>query len=116
LVYSLTEKPREESNARYVRPGVLDAIVLAAVVALNAVFGNRSCHMGWDIRTPFGLMFSVFGVIVTSCGFISDRVMYARWRGKNINLVWGLALLAFGDAMFLLGMRRPRASVEREKQ
>lgn len=64
--------------------------------------------MGLDIRTPIGLMFSVFGVILTIYGLVSDRVIYGRSLGININLGWGLALLAFGIIMLLLGMRRGR--------
>jgi hypothetical protein len=51
-------------------------------------------------------MFSVFGVILTVYGFLSDRVIYDRSLGIKINLVWGLALLAFGAGMLMLGMRR----------
>ena len=63
--------------------------------------------MGLDIRTPIGLMFSVFGVILTIYGFTSDRAIYARSLGINVNLVWGLALLAFGAGMLLLGIGGP---------
>jgi SSS family solute:Na+ symporter len=38
LVYSLTEKPSEESVAWYMRPAVLGAIVIAMAVALNIIF------------------------------------------------------------------------------
>jgi solute:Na+ symporter, SSS family len=38
LVYSLTEKPREEGTAWYARPAVLGVAVLIAVVALNFLF------------------------------------------------------------------------------
>lgn len=64
--------------------------------------------MGLDIRVPIGLMFSVFGVILTIYGFLSDRAIYGRSLGININFVWGLALLVFGICMLLLGMRRGR--------
>ena len=64
--------------------------------------------MGLDIRVPIGLMFSVFGVILTIYGLLSDRAIYGRSLGININLIWGLALLAFGAIMLLLGMRRGR--------
>ena len=64
--------------------------------------------MGLDIRTPIGLMFSVFGVILTTYGFLSNPAIYGRSLGININLAWGLALLAFGIIMLLLGMRRGR--------
>jgi hypothetical protein len=64
--------------------------------------------MGLDIRTPIGLMFSVFGVILTIYGFLSNPAIYGRSLGINVNLVWGLALLAFGIGMLLLGMCRGR--------
>jgi hypothetical protein len=62
--------------------------------------------MGLDIRTPIGLIFSVFGVILTIYGLLSDRAIYVRSLGININLVWGLTLLAFGTGMLVLSMRR----------
>jgi hypothetical protein len=62
--------------------------------------------MSLDLRVPIGLMFSVFGVILTIYGFVSDRSIYARSLGINVNLIWGLALLVFGISMLLLGMRR----------
>ena len=64
--------------------------------------------MGLDIRTPIGLIFSVFGVILTIYGLLSDRAIYVRSLGININLVWGLTLLAFGTGMLVLSMRRRR--------
>ena len=45
--------------------------------------------MSLDIRTPIGLMFSVFGVILTVYGFLSDPAIYGRSLGININLVGG---------------------------
>jgi hypothetical protein len=65
--------------------------------------------MGLDIRVPIGLMFSVFGVILTIYGLLSDRAIYGRSLGININLIWGLALLAFGAIMLLLSMCRRRS-------
>jgi hypothetical protein len=51
-------------------------------------------------------MFSVFGIILTVFGLISDRAIYARSLGININLDWGLALLVFGALMLFFGIRR----------
>ncbi len=62
--------------------------------------------MGLDIRIPIGLMFSVFGVILAAYGLLSDRGIYARSLGININLLWGVVLLAFGASMLLLALRR----------
>ena len=38
LVYSLTERPKEENVAWYARPAVLGVIVLLATLLLNVVF------------------------------------------------------------------------------
>ena len=40
-------------------------------------------------------------------GAISDKELYARSLGYNVNLWWGLALLIFG-ALMLLGALRSR--------
>ena len=65
--------------------------------------------MGVDIRLPIGLMFSIFGLILTVYGIRSDPAVYARSLGINLNLYWGLLLVAFGAIMLLLGVRRQRS-------
>jgi len=57
--------------------------------------------MGLDIRWPIGLMFTLIGAILTVQGFLirSDAEMLKRSLGMNINLGWGLVLLAFGVFM-----------------
>lgn len=62
--------------------------------------------MGLDIRLPIGVLFAVFGVILTSFGILSNHALYERSLGINVNLIWGLVLLAFGMLMLLLGRRR----------
>ena len=62
--------------------------------------------MGLDIRTPIGLMFSIFGVLLTGYGFVTrGSDVYQRSLGYNINLEWGLVLLAFGAVMLYFGRR-----------
>ena len=58
--------------------------------------------MNLDLRLPIGLMFSIIGVLLTVFGLISDRAIYARSLGINVNLWWGLVLLAFG--LLMLGL------------
>jgi hypothetical protein len=55
--------------------------------------------MNLDLRLPIGLMFSAIGVMLTGYGLVSDQAIYARSLGVNVNLWWGLVLLAFGLAM-----------------
>jgi multisubunit Na+/H+ antiporter MnhG subunit len=61
--------------------------------------------MGIDIRLPIGLMFSVFGLLLTAFGLFSNRSIYARSLGINVNVIWGVVLLVFGLIMFFLGRR-----------
>lgn len=63
--------------------------------------------MNFDLRLPIGIMFSFYGVVLAGYGLFSngDKAMYERSLGININLVWGLVMLAFGAAMLLLSLR-----------
>jgi hypothetical protein len=61
--------------------------------------------MRLDIRIPIGLMFAALGAILSVYGIVSDKTIYERSLGININFWWGLVLFAFGVAMFLLGRR-----------
>ena len=65
--------------------------------------------MNLDLRLPIGLMFSVFGVLLTGYGLASDEAIYARSLGINVNLWWGLVLLGFGLVMLGLVARSRRA-------
>lgn len=68
--------------------------------------------MGLDIRIPLGLLFLAFGFLLTVFGLVSDRTLYERSLGVNVNLWWGLVLLAFGTVMFALGRRGQRRAVK----
>lgn len=61
--------------------------------------------MGLDIRLPMGLMFTILGLLLTLFGLFADRAIYQRSLGININLWWGLVMLAFGVIMLVLGRR-----------
>ena len=63
--------------------------------------------MKLDVRLPIGLMFSIFGALLTAFGAVSDKAIYERHSlGININLKWGLVLLAFGLIMLFFALRR----------
>ena len=70
--------------------------------------------MGLDIRWPIGLMFSLVGALLVIYGFatISDAEVYRRSLGININLRWGLVVLAFGAFMLTLAWRGSRQPAE----
>jgi hypothetical protein len=60
--------------------------------------------MGFDIRLPIGLMFSVFGLLVGGYGIATrgDQMYVLHSLGIDINLWWGIAMLIFGATMLLL--------------
>ena len=62
--------------------------------------------MGLDIRLPIGLMFALLGLLLSGYGMLSDRAIYAKSLGINVNLDWGVVLLAFGIVMLLLARRK----------
>ena len=62
--------------------------------------------MGLDIRWPIGLMFSLIGVLMAGYGAATNGAeQYQRSLGININLIWGVVLLAFGVMMLLLAWK-----------
>ena len=65
--------------------------------------------MGLDVRFPIGGMFSIFGVILTIYGIVSNPAIYEKSLGINVNLWWGLVLLVFGLVMLWLAFRAARA-------
>ena len=63
--------------------------------------------MGLDLRWPIGLMFTIIGLLLTLSGFMagSDPEKLKPSLGININLWWGLILLAFGAFMVIMARR-----------
>ena len=66
--------------------------------------------MRLDVRWPIGGMFTIFGAILTVYGMVSNRAMYEKSLAINVNLWWGLVLLAFGLVMLGLAVRASRRS------
>lgn len=61
--------------------------------------------MNFDLRLPLGLMFTLFGAMLTIYGLITDTAIYQKSLGMNVNLGWGLFMLAFGVTMLVLALR-----------
>ncbi len=55
--------------------------------------------MSFDIRYPIGLMFALFGAMLTVFGLVSDPAIYQRSFGINVNLWWGIVIFVFGAVM-----------------
>ena len=58
--------------------------------------------MDLDVRLPMGVMFVLLGAVLAVYGAVSDQRVYEKSLGININLWWGLVILAFGLLMLLL--------------
>ena len=66
--------------------------------------------MNLDLRFPIGGMFTIVGALLTAFGLISDHAIYAKSLGINVNLWWGLVLLAFGLVMLTLALKKGGSS------
>ena len=64
--------------------------------------------MRLDVRVPVGLMFAIMGALLAGYGLLGDQSIYARSLGVNINLVWGLVMLATAACLLALSMKRTR--------
>lgn len=64
--------------------------------------------MNFDLRMPIGILFSFYGVLLAGYGLLSDKAQYSRSLGININLGWGVVMLAFGVFMLALALRARR--------
>ena len=59
---------------------------------------------GMDIRAPIGGLFSVLGVMLAGYGLFASGSGGASdlSSGTNVNLWWGLTMLAFGIVMLVM--------------
>ena len=65
--------------------------------------------MQLDLRIPIGLMFGLFGLILTGVGLFGSADLTAKSLGINMNLWWGLVLLVFSAVMLLLALKKKSA-------
>lgn len=67
--------------------------------------------MAIDIRVPIGLLFLILGGLLVVFGAVThftNPSLYAKSLDVNINVWWGLAMLAFGAGMYHYGARGAR--------
>jgi hypothetical protein len=67
--------------------------------------------MGLDIKIPIGLMFSIFGIILTVFGLATNgEALYTQSLNTNINLWSGIFMLVFGGFMLIISdwIRKPK--------
>jgi formate hydrogenlyase subunit 3/multisubunit Na+/H+ antiporter MnhD subunit len=63
--------------------------------------------MKLDIKIPIGLIFTIFGLVLSIYGLATanDAEFYLKSLGSNVNLWTGLVMLVFGILMLLLARK-----------
>jgi hypothetical protein len=66
-----------------------------------------STNIGIDIRYPIGVLFGALGLVIGGYGIATngDAARYASLGGLNVNLWWGVVMLAFGLLCIVLARR-----------
>jgi Mn2+/Fe2+ NRAMP family transporter len=65
--------------------------------------------MRLDIRWPLGLLFFITGAMMAIYGAVTHgSAIYEKSLSIDINLIWGLVLLAFGSFMMVLAWKASR--------
>jgi membrane protein implicated in regulation of membrane protease activity len=64
--------------------------------------------MGFDVRLALGSFFVFIGLLLAAFGAASPAALFQRSLGINIDLWWGLVLLAFGAGLLGLAIRARR--------
>lgn len=61
--------------------------------------------MNFDLRLPLGLMFTLFGGMLSIYGLLASADTFKKSLGINIDLGWGLVMLVFGLLMLTLALK-----------
>ena len=70
--------------------------------------GMRQGHV-LDLTLPIGWLLGFYGVLLTVYGLVTKPEMYAISLGLNLNLVWGILMIAIGGAfLFTAYVKRGR--------
>jgi hypothetical protein len=54
-----------------------------------------------DLKLPIGWLLSAYGLLLGIYGLVTKKEMYAKSLGFNLNLVWGILMLAIGGGFLL---------------
>lgn len=70
----------------------------------------------FDLRLPAGLLFTLIGLLLAGFGVVSPAEIYRRSFGLNVNLAWGLVVLAFGLVMLGAAWRARRRALSDRRE
>ena len=65
--------------------------------------GMKQGHV-LDLKLPIGWLLSAYGLLLGIYGLVTKKEMYAISLGFNLNLVWGILMLAIGGAFLLTAL------------
>jgi len=57
-----------------------------------------------DLKLPIGGLIGGYGALLTAYGLLTPKSMYAVSLGINLNLIWGLLMLAVGGGFLLAAL------------
>jgi hypothetical protein len=66
----------------------------------------------FDLRRPLGWLFSTLGILLIIAGVRATPAADARSLGININLIWGVVMIAFALVCLWLARREARRRTE----
>jgi hypothetical protein len=66
----------------------------------NEGAGMKQGHV-LDLKLPIGWLIGGYGALLTVYGLLTKKETYAVSLGLNVNLVWGILMLAVGGAFLL---------------
>ena len=67
--------------------------------------------MGLDIRSPIGIIFTIYGALLIIYGLVADPAIFVNSLDVNIDVWWGVAMLVFGLVMAIFAFRGSRHEV-----
>jgi hypothetical protein len=66
-----------------------------------------------DLKLPIGWLLSAYGVLLAVYGLLTKKEMYAISLGVNLNLIWGLLMMAIGGGFLLTAFLKKRTRARR---
>ena len=55
-----------------------------------------------DLKLPIGWLLSAYGILLAVYGLLTKKEKYAISLGFNLNLIWGILMLAIGGGFLLV--------------
>ena len=59
-----------------------------------------------DLKVPLGGLLVFYGIILDLYGFFSNKDIYHKSLGVNINLIWGTVILVLGVILLFVCLRK----------